>query len=393
MSRIIYLDNAATSWPKPKNVINAVKDSFIMCGNPGRSGHELSLYSAKAVYVCREAICSFFNFSNPENVIFTYNTTYALNLAIKGLMENDGEIVISNLEHNSVIRPVMELKKQNPGISVIFFDALCDDECIISNFKNSLSDKTRLCVITMCSNVTGKIMPYRQIGEICRKKGIKLIFDAAQLAGLYPIDLSSLYFSAVCFAGHKSLYGIMGSGFCIFSKEVEPKTIIEGGNGTMSVSTFQSGDLPERLESGTMGVPGIIALHEGIKHINTAGLSYIGEKCAYLENMLSSRLSDMNNIKIYSNVKNKVSTILFNIDGVFSETVASLLSEKGICVRSGLHCAPLCHKALGTLETGAVRVSISHFNSREDVEEILSGVGDIVKNYSGTSERSSPTAK
>ena len=378
MSRIVYLDNAATSWPKPKNVINAVNDSFILCGNPGRSGHELSLYSAKAVYSCREAICSFFNFSNPENVIFTYNTTYALNLAIKGLMEDEGEIVISNLEHNSVIRPVKELEKNNEGISVKIFDALCNDETRLSNFENALSDKTRLCVITMCSNVTGSIMPYRKIGEICRKKGIKLIFDAAQLAGLCPIDLSSLYFSAVCFAGHKSLYGIMGSGFCIFSKDVEPKSIIQGGNGTMSISAFQSGDLPERLESGTVGVPGIIALREGIKHINNLGISYIGEKCAYLENVLSSRLSEIKNVKIYSKVQNKVSTVLFNIGGVPSEAAASFLSEKGICVRSGLHCAPLCHKALGTLETGAVRVSISHFNTGEDVEEFLKGVEEIL---------------
>ena len=380
MSRTIYFDNAATSWPKPKNVINAVRDSFTTCGNPGRSGHELSVYSAKAVYSCREAICSFFNFSNPENVIFTYNTTYALNIAIKGLINDGDEILTSNLEHNSVIRPISELSKSGRGITHRIFDALGNDEEIIKSFTEAISQKTKLCVTTMCSNVTGKIMPYRQIGEICRQKGIRLILDAAQLAGLYPIDLSSLYFSAVCFAGHKSLYGIMGSGFCIFSKDTEPKTIIEGGNGTMSMSTFQSGDLPERLESGTVGVPGIIALHEGIKHINNVGLSYISEKCAYLENMIFSHLSTMKNIKIYSDVQNKVSTVLFNIDGVFSETVASLLSENGICVRSGLHCAPLCHKALGTLETGAVRVSVSHFNSGEDVEEFLQNIAEITQN-------------
>ena len=195
MSRIIYLDNAATSWPKPKNVIGAVNESVLRCGNPGRSGHELSLYSMHAVYSCREAICSFFNFNHPENVVFTYNTTYALNLAIKGLMDDEGEIVISNLEHNSVIRPVTELERQNKDISVKIFDALCEDKDAISNFENAISDKTKLCVITMCSNVTGKIMPYRQIGEICKKRGIKLIFDAAQLAGLCGIDLSSLYFS------------------------------------------------------------------------------------------------------------------------------------------------------------------------------------------------------
>lgn len=374
MSRIIYLDNAATSWPKPKNVISAVRDSFIMCGNPGRSGHELSLYSAKAIYSCREAICSFFNFNHPENVIFTYNTTYALNLAIKGLMDDEGEIVISNLEHNSVIRPVKELEKQNNAVSVKIFDALCDDEFVISNFESALSDKTKLCVITMCSNVTGKIMPYRKIGEICRRKGIKLIFDAAQLAGLYPIDLSSFYFSAICFAGHKSLYGIMGTGFCIFSEESEPKCIIQGGNGTMSISTFQSGDLPERLESGTVGVPGIIALNEGIKHILLYGQENIFEKCSLLEKRLTDGLSEMKNITIYGKTKNKVSTVLFNVRKLHSEETAALLSEDGFCVRAGLHCAPLCHKALGTCETGAVRASISHFNTGEEIDVFLARI-------------------
>ncbi|MBQ6846533.1 MAG: aminotransferase class V-fold PLP-dependent enzyme, partial [Oscillospiraceae bacterium] len=248
MSRLVYLDNAATSWPKPKNVINAVNESFLRCGNPGRSGHEFSLYSMNAVYSCRETICSFFNFSHPENVIFTYNTTYALNLAIKGIMGNEGEIVISNLEHNSVIRPVKEMERQNKNIRVKVFDALENDDIVISNFTKALSDQTKMCVITMCSNVTGKIMPYKEISEICRQKRIALIFDAAQLAGLYPIDLSSLYFSAVCFAGHKSLYGIMGTGFCIFDKNIEPKSIIQGGNGTASLNAFQDMPLPERLE-------------------------------------------------------------------------------------------------------------------------------------------------
>ena len=304
MKSLIYLDNAATSYPKPKNVIRAVNDSLFRYGNPGRSGHELSLNSARAVYACREAICVFFKFNHPENVVFTYNTTHALNLAIKGLAGNDGEIVISNLEHNSVIRPVKELERLYDGISVKFFDALYDDEGIISSFKKALSDKTRICVITMCSNVTGKILPYREIGEICRQKGIILIFDAAQLAGLYPIDLSSLYFSAICFAAHKSLYGIMGTGFCIFGKGVEPKAIIQGGNGVESISQYQSGLLPERLESGTMGVHGIIALHEGIKHLSSTGINQISEKCSYLEKRLTEGLLNIKNVLFYIETEN-----------------------------------------------------------------------------------------
>lgn len=374
---LIYLDNAATSWPKPKNVINAVNESFLRCGNPGRSGHEFSLYSMNAVYSCREAICSFFNFSHPENVIFTYNTTYALNLAIKGIMGNEGEIVISNLEHNSVIRPVKEMERQNKNICVKVFDALENDDIVISNFTKALSDQTKMCVITMCSNVTGKIMPYKEIGEICRQKGIALIFDAAQLAGLYPIDLSSLYFSAVCFAGHKSLYGIMGTGFCIFDKNIEPKSIIQGGNGTASLNAFQDMPLPERLESGTVGVPGIIALNQGIRHIVLYGQSTVSEKCSFLERRITDALSDMKNVTLYGKTQNKVSTVVFNVKGLHSEETAMLLSQKGICTRAGLHCAPLCHKALGTSDRGAVRVSVSHLNSGEDVDTFLKNVKDI----------------
>ena len=379
MSRLIYLDNAATSFPKPKNVIKAVNECLVRCGNPGRSGHELSLYSAKAVYSCREAICSFLNFSLPERIVFTYNTTYALNLAIKGLMDKEGEIVISNLEHNSVLRPVSQLSRENAAITFKVFDAFGNDEDVISNFEKALSDKTRLCVITMCSNVTGKILPFKKIGEICERKGIKLIFDAAQCAGLIPIDLSSFYFSAVCFAGHKSLCGIMGIGFCVFSDKVEPESLIQGGNGVESISPFQSGLLPEYLESGTAGVPAIVSVFEGIRHIQSTGLSHITEKCAYLESRLTSGLENIKNVSVYGKTHKKVSTVLFNIDGIASEEVASFLSSRGICTRAGLHCAPLSHNALGTIDKGAVRASISHFNSGEDIDELINQVNIIAK--------------
>ena len=373
----VYLDNAATSFPKPKNVTNAVHDCLFRCGNPGRSGHELSLYSMKAVYNCREAICSFFNFNHPENIVFTHNTTYALFLAINGLLPDEGEILTTNLEHNSVIRPVTSVTQNNTKLSMKTFDALCDCKNTVINFENALSEKTKMCVITMCSNVTGKILPYKKISEICKRKGITLIFDAAQLAGLYPIDLSTLYFSAICFAGHKSLYGIMGTGFCIFSENTDPKTVITGGNGQESLSPFQNTSLPERMESGTAGVPGIIALNEGLNHIKRVGLNYIGEKCSYLENRLSSSLSEMENITLYGKTPSKVATVLFNVNSLYSEKTASLLAENGICVRAGIHCAPLCHKALGTLETGAVRVSISHLNTGQDIDIFLKRIKEI----------------
>ncbi len=370
---IIYLDNAATSFPKPQNVTRAVADSLMMCGNPGRSGHELSLYSAKAVYSCREAICNFFSFNHPENVVFTYNTTYALNLAINGLYRG-GKIIISNLEHNSVVRPVAKICKKYH-----IFDALGDEDEVIRSFEGAALPNVKMAVITMCSNVTGKLLPIEKIGKICKEKGITLILDAAQCAGLIPIDLSKLYFSAICFAGHKSLYGIMGSGFCIFGKGTEPSPLIVGGNGIESESIRQTGLLPEVLESGTVGVPSIIALKEGIKHLQVVGLAEIRHTCKSLEKNLTEQLLSESNIKIIGGTKGKVSTILFNIDGIGADKVASLLSDSGICVRSGLHCAPIAHKSLGTLDTGGVRISISHFNTAEDIERAGKKIREISK--------------
>ena len=378
MNSVIYLDNAATSYPKPQNVIRAVTDSLFRCGNPGRSSHSLSLYSARAVFDCREAICSYFNFNHPENVVFTYNTTYALNMAIKGLI-TEGEIVVSNYEHNSVLRPAGQLAREREDVSLSVFDIGKDDEETVRNFSGSLSEKTSLCVITLCSNVTGRILPYRRISEICRARGIKLIFDAAQYAGLMPLDLSSLYFSAVCFAGHKSLCGIMGCGFCIFSPDTEPDSIIQGGNGVESASPIQSGPLPERLESGPVGVPGIIALREGLRHIGGVGRNEIMQKCSYLEKRLTDGLMNVGGITVYGRCENKVSTVLFCVDKIPSEQVSAYLSSEGICVRGGLHCAPLAHKALGTFENGAVRASVSHFNSGKDIDVFLSEIQKITK--------------
>lgn len=382
MNDIIYLDNAATTYPKPKNVSAFLCKCCDRYGNPGRSSHFLSLNSAKAVFSCREIICSLFNFQNPENVVFTYNTTYALNMAIFGLCPDKGEILISNLEHNSVLRPVHELSQKSKGnISYKVFDALGNDEDVVKSFENTISPDTVMAVITACSNVTGKLLPVRKIGTVCKQKGIKLIIDAAQSAGIVPEDLQKQYFDAFCCAGHKSLYGIMGSGFCIFSKESQPKTLIFGGNGTASLSETQTTSLlPERLESGTLGVIPIACLYEGIKHIVCTGQQEIYEKCKTLSTLLTENLKNMPNISVIGECDNKTGTVLFNIRNKNSEKVCSLLSQKGICTRGGYHCASIAHKALGTaVDGGGVRASFSHFNSGADVKALTDALYEISK--------------
>ncbi len=376
MKGIIYFDNGATSFPKPKAVIDKVSQCLLCCGNPSRSSHSLSMYSSKVVFECRQRICSFFNYPFPEKAVFTYNTTYALNLAIKGLYKKDGDILISNLEHNSVFRPVYAVTEgdsKNPYTYRVF-DALGSDEEIIQSFSRSLSKNICLAVITACSNVTGKILPIKELSEICKKHGIMLIIDFAQLAGVRNIDLSSLYFHCACFACHKSLYGIMGLGLCVFGKDAVPDTIIEGGNGTMSLSPLQTGELPEKLESGTVSVPAIAALESGIKYIQRTGLDYIEKKGSYLNELLTKELKATGKAEIIGDTENKVPTVLFNIKGVGCERAAAIFAENGICTRAGFHCSYLAHKSLGTLKTGGVRVSLSHTNTPSEIAEFISVV-------------------
>lgn len=375
MNKLIYLDNAATTYPKPKNVIASLGVCCEECGNPGRGSHALSLNAAKRIYDCREAICCLFNFSKPENVVFTHNTTHALNLAINGLCPSSGEIIISNLEHNSVLRPVNALCEKSDGkLTFKTFNAVGTDDETVSSFTNSLTQKTVLAVVTACSNVTGRLIPIERIGTVCRSKGIKLIIDAAQSAGIVKLDLSRQFFSAVCFAGHKSLYGVMGSGFCIISPHEDPTPLIYGGNGVHSLSIAQTGSLPEKLEVGTPGVIAINSVREGIKHILCIGEEEIYKKTENLSNALVNRIGNISGINIIDNCKSKVGTVLFTLDGADSEYVCSRLAEKGFCVRGGFHCSPLAHKSLGTLKTGGIRVSFSHFNTEKDVEELATAI-------------------
>ena len=373
MNSLIYFDNAATSWPKPKSVIKAISASFGESGgNPGRSYHPLSLGAAKAVYSCREALCSLFGCVNPENVVFAYNTTHALNMAIKGLAQKNSHMLISNLEHNSVIRPVHALcADASNNMSYDVFDARGTKEEILKSFEQKIRPETKLAAVTMASNVCGKILPVGKISEICRKHGIKLIADCAQSAGCVPFDFASLGADVLCGAGHKSLYGPQGVGFCIFADGLEPRAVIEGGNGVNSASPEMDGPLPERLEAGTMGTPAICGLEAGVKYVADRGVSEIYERGQYLADYLCDGLKQIDGIEIYGECDNRTPCVLFNKSGVKSEKVAAFLADEGICVRSGLHCAPLAHKAFGTEQSGAVRVSMSVSNKPWEIDKFL----------------------
>lgn len=367
MKKYIYFDNAATTVNKPECVARAVISALANSGNPGRSGHDLSLYAANEIYSCRENICRLFGYDKPEKVIFTYNATLALNIAIKGYTTEGCHIVISNLEHNSVIRPVHALKKEK-NISYSVFDATLSDNELVFDFSSKLKPQTKLAVITLASNLCGKILPVARIASICKQRGIILICDASQGAGCIPINVKSLGADVVCFAGHKSLYGPQGTGGAVFCTDRIPESIIQGGNGINSYQPEMSGVLPEILESGTLNTPGIAGLNAGISYISRIGINEIYDRNSFLIDKLTEYLSNIKGVTLYGVASSRTPTVAFNITGIPSETVAEYLNENKICVRAGLHCAPLAHIALNTGKTGAVRASLSFENNLNEIE-------------------------
>ncbi len=373
IEKLIYFDHAATSYPKPESVIRAMNSAIRdKGGNPGRSGHILSYRAAKAIFECREKICELVSFSSPERIIFAQNTTHALNMAIRGLAGRDNHIVISNLEHNSVLRPVHALSQSGEGITYSVFDALDeDDDTVLFNFKSALRQNTRLAVITYASNVCGKILPVERIASVCKAKGIKLIVDAAQAGGVIPINFDTVGADVICFAGHKGLYGPQGTGVMICAESVEPECFIFGGNGVNSSDLGMGGILPERLEAGTLNTPGICGLCEGVKYVIKTTPEEIFGRSLLLCEYASQRLLDIENIRIHGNFGVRVPVILFEKAGMSPEKLSEHLSDAGICTRSGLHCAPLAHTALGTQDRGGVRISLSHLNTKNEIDRFL----------------------
>ncbi|MBR5527681.1 MAG: aminotransferase class V-fold PLP-dependent enzyme [Clostridia bacterium] len=375
MEKLIYFDHAATSWPKPPAVREAMcRATEYGGGNPGRSGHVLSVRAARGIYECREAVCSLFSFNKPERIIFTQNATYALNTAICGLASPGAHIVISNLEHNSVLRPVHKLS-QSGRITYSMFDATDDDddECVYC-FKRVLRDNTRLAVITAASNICGKILPIEKIAAVCHARGIKLIVDGAQAGGVFPLNFSLSGADVLCLAGHKGLYGPQGTGIMICGENAEPESFAQGGNGINS-EMYDMGDiLPERLEAGTLNTPGLWGLCEGIKYVMRETVEEIFGKTLLLTRYAAEGIANCRDVVSYGNYGVKAPVILFNKKGMSPDELASYLSDHGICVRAGLHCAPIAHKACGTGVDGGVRVSFGHLNTRREIDRLLLAV-------------------
>lgn len=370
---MIYLDNAATSFPKPRSVINAMCRSQALFGaNPGRGGHKMTMHAGEIVYSCRKAMADFFS-SDEERVVFTNNCTYALNTAIKGSVKKGDHVIISSLEHNSVLRPVHKLKERGIITYDVFeVNPLSDDETFM-NFLKTVQSDTSLVVMSAVSNVFGTVLPFERIGRYCRMKKIRFVLDGAQAAGSHRISMKNMPIDILCFPGHKGLLGPMGTGGLVLADGIEADSLVEGGTGGNSMSEHQPDFYPDRLESGTLNLPGIAGLNEGIKFIGSlGGERAVLEKESYLINMLKEDISVIPKITVYDEMHStKMTNVLsFNFDDMQSEETASLLDKRGIAVRAGFHCSYLAHSTYGTAQTGTVRVSTGVFSTKKQLKNL-----------------------
>ncbi len=360
---MIYFDNAATSFPKPRRVVKeTVRAIKKYGGNPGRGSHPLSLRAAEKIYETREAICELFSFDKPENVVFTPNATYALNLAIKTRVRKGSHILISDMEHNSVLRPVASAC-ESVGAEYGVFSTLSP----ISSIKRKIRDNTDIIICNHVSNVSARRQDIEAIGRLCRERNIYFIVDASQSAGHTKIDMTASGIDALCAPAHKGLFGIQGAGFVILKDADGLSEFIEGGSGASSSSVRMPAFLPDRYEAGTLFTPAIAALGRGIDFVKAVGLEGIEWHERILTEHAAEMLRSVDKIRLYSE---GVGTLSFTVDGTPVSKTAEILIKNGIYCRSGLHCAPLAHKALGTYPSGSVRLSFGYFNRRRELDSL-----------------------
>lgn len=382
---MIYLDNAATSFPKPESVYTEMdKCMRTFCANPGRGSHEMSVQSALAVTKTREQIAKLLNINDSMNISFTKNATEALNIAINGCLSKGDHVITTCMEHNSVLRPLKTLEK-NTGIKITIIKA--DEQGGINpqKIKKSIARKTRLIVCTLSSNVNGIIMPVNEIGKIAKDNGIMFLLDASQGLGCIKVDINNLNADMLAFPGHKGLMGPQGTGGLYVSSDAGLKPLMSGGTGSRSEILYQPDILPDKYESGTLNTPGIVGLGAGIRFIEKTGLTQIKTKKDSLVKRLYDGVAQARRIIMYSpdNVQENSGIVAFNIKDTDSSEVSYLLNKDyNIACRSGLHCAPLAHYHFGTQRSGIVRLSVGYFNTVNDIDNTILAVHKIAYDMS-----------
>lgn len=381
---LIYVDNAASSWPKPSSVIEAMREFMEKkSANPGRSAHRMSIEASRILYEARREIAALLNAEDPLRVVFCSNATEALNLALKGLVTNKDHVITTSIEHNSVMRPLRELEKSGTQISTV----RCSEEGIVKpeDVEKEIRKNTRLIAINHGSNVTGSLLPLREIGIIARDAGLLLLVDAAQTAGCFPIDMRKDRVDLLAFTGHKSLLGPQGIGGLIIGDRVDIKMfkpLKTGGTGSRSEQENQPDFLPDKYESGTPNTVGAAGLHAGVQFIRKTGVAGIRTHEMNLASILIEGFSRIKGVRVYGPeaMEDRIAIVSINIEGIPpSELSFSLDREFGVLTRPGLHCAPSAHRTIGTFPQGTVRFSPGIFNTERQMEKIVEAVREIAR--------------
>jgi cysteine desulfurase / selenocysteine lyase len=377
----LYLDNAASSHPKPEQVYRATEDTLRNIGaNPGRSGHQLAVKASQKISRTRSLLSQLFEIKGPNRIVFTANATEAINLGLKGLLNPGDHVITSSMEHNSVVRPLRFLETQ--GVELTFVPCTSLGQFNIRTLKNAIRKNTRLVVLTHASNVTGGIMPIGEVADLAHKNGAFFMVDAAQTAGLIPISVADLGIDLLAAPGHKGLLGPQGTGFLYISPDISLRPLKEGGTGSQSELENQPDFLPDRMESGTMNTPGLAGLGAGVEFLLHQGLESIRGREISLCRMIWDELKQNQKIRLYGpdQAEDRTSTISFNIAGLNPSAAAFIFDTAyDIAVRAGLHCAVLAHGTLKTLPEGTIRVSPGFFNTEKEIDFFLEATREILK--------------
>jgi len=378
---MIYLDNGATTFPKPKVVTDKIMECYLgYAGNPGRSGHKLAMKMDLEIYETREKICKLINGTEVLNVIFTFNATDSLNLAIKGVLEEGDHVITTSMEHNSILRPLNQLRKDGKiELSIVYADekGYIDPQKIFE----ALTPNTKMIVTTHMSNVFGTIVDIKAIGDFCKENNILYLVDASQSIGVLDIDVQEMNIDLLAFPGHKALFGPMGTGALYIKEGIIVKPLKEGGTGSYSHSIDQPDLYPDSLESGTPNGVGIIALGKGIDFINEVGLENIRNHEMSLKNHFIELLKDNEDVILYGTLDDRQGAVVsLNVKDMDSSEISYILSDEfDIYTRPGFHCAPLAHKTMGTEELGAIRFSFGYYNTLEEVEKTVEALLNIIE--------------
>ena len=377
---MIYFDNAATTLRKPRCVIEAVTEAMGSMGNSGRGVHSGALSAARTIYDTRAALAKLFGAEGPERIAFTANSTEALNMAIKGLLAPGDHVITTALEHNSVLRPLYELEDRGMELTILPADTLGNICC--EDFEKEIRPTTRAIVTTHGSNLTGNLLDIEKIGSIARAHGLTYIVDASQTAGVFDIDVRHMNIDILCFTGHKGLLGPQGTGGLYVREGIEIRPLLSGGSGVQTYLRSHPPQMPTALEAGTLNGHGIAGLGAAVKYLQETGLDTIRQKEQALMRAFYEAVRQIPGITVYGDFSSmdRCAIVSLNVRDYDSGEVSDALSESyGIATRPGAHCAPLMHRALGTVDQGAVRFSFSHFNTEEEIKIAVSALQELAQ--------------